>query len=391
MDDDLARPAVGRAPRSTAAPSGSASATARSPRCAPTTTPDAKNRSRRPARLRPRRPRLHDAVSRHEGPPERRGPAAHPAFTEEHEELRAGAAALRRDRAAPARARSGRTRGGSPTRSSCAARELGYLGLKYEEKYGGQGGGYVADAVWTEELARCGSGGAGGRASARTRRSPRRRSGSSAPRTRSSATSCPRSRARRSARSGSPSPTPAPTSPASARAPSASTAATSSTARRRSSPTACAPTSSSPRSRRHRRAATTASRSSSSNGRGLQPRASSRSSAGTPRTPATIAFEDVFVPEENLLGELNRGFYLIMANFQWERLLMALGAVGAMQSCSSARSRTRTSAARSAARSARFQVTRHKIAEIAVRSRPAARSPTTRCGCSSTATTPCAR
>ena len=40
-----------------------------------------------------------------------------------------------------------------------------------------------------------------------------------------------------------------------------------------------------------------------------------------------LAFSDVFVPDENLLGEENRGFYLIMANFQWERLLMALGAV----------------------------------------------------------------
>jgi acyl-CoA dehydrogenase len=44
-----------------------------------------------------------------------------------------------------------------------------------------------------------------------------------------------------------------------------------------------------------------------------------------------IAFEDVFVPDENLLGRENEGFYLIMANFQWERLLMALGAVGAMR------------------------------------------------------------
>jgi acyl-CoA dehydrogenase len=46
---------------------------------------------------------------------------------------------------------------------------------------------------------------------------------------------------------------------------------------------------------------------------------------------ATIAFQDVFVPEENLLGDLHEGFALIMANFQWERLAMALGAVGAMQ------------------------------------------------------------
>jgi len=43
-----------------------------------------------------------------------------------------------------------------------------------------------------------------------------------------------------------------------------------------------------------------------------------------------LAFSDVFVPEENLLGEENRGFYLIMANFQWERLVMALGAVTSM-------------------------------------------------------------
>ena len=45
---------------------------------------------------------------------------------------------------------------------------------------------------------------------------------------------------------------------------------------------------------------------------------------------ATISFEDVFVPRENLLGGLNEGFALVMANFQWERLAMALGAVGAM-------------------------------------------------------------
>ena len=46
---------------------------------------------------------------------------------------------------------------------------------------------------------------------------------------------------------------------------------------------------------------------------------------------ATIAFEDVFAADDALLGELNGGFKLIMANFQWERLAMSLGAVGAMQ------------------------------------------------------------
>jgi acyl-CoA dehydrogenase len=43
-----------------------------------------------------------------------------------------------------------------------------------------------------------------------------------------------------------------------------------------------------------------------------------------------LSFTDVFVPEDNLLGEENRGFYLIMANFGWERLIMALGAVASM-------------------------------------------------------------
>jgi len=46
---------------------------------------------------------------------------------------------------------------------------------------------------------------------------------------------------------------------------------------------------------------------------------------------ATISFEDVFVPRSNLLGAENEGFKLIMANFQWERLVMALGAVAGMQ------------------------------------------------------------
>src|SRR3712207_5973391 len=37
--------------------------------------------------------------------------------------------------------------------------ELGYLGLKYPEEYGGQGGDFVHESVLVEELSRCGSGG----------------------------------------------------------------------------------------------------------------------------------------------------------------------------------------------------------------------------------------
>jgi acyl-CoA dehydrogenase len=82
---------------------------------------------------------------------------------------------------------------------------------------------------------------------------------------------------------------------------------------------------------------------------------------------AELAFQDVFVPDENLLGEENKGFYLIMANFQWERIAMALGAVAAMQRL------VETSVAYALERSAfgrpigRFQAIRHKVAGMAVK------------------------
>jgi acyl-CoA dehydrogenase len=77
---------------------------------------------------------------------------------------------------------------------------------------------------------------------------------------------------------------------------------------------------------------------------------------------AEIAFDDVFVPEENLLGREHEGFYLIMANFQWERLLMALGAVGAMQACFE----QTLSFVTGRPDLARQQAIRHRMAEIAV-------------------------
>jgi acyl-CoA dehydrogenase len=79
---------------------------------------------------------------------------------------------------------------------------------------------------------------------------------------------------------------------------------------------------------------------------------------------AELSFTDVEVPDANLLGEENRGFQLIMANFAWERLLMALGAVGGM------RRLVETAVAYAGEREAfgrpigRFQVIRHKVAEM---------------------------
>jgi len=46
---------------------------------------------------------------------------------------------------------------------------------------------------------------------------------------------------------------------------------------------------------------------------------------------AEVFFDDVLVPDEHLLGEEGKGFYLIMANFQGERLGMALMALGEMR------------------------------------------------------------
>ena len=43
-----------------------------------------------------------------------------------------------------------------------------------------------------------------------------------------------------------------------------------------------------------------------------------------------ISLDEVEVPDSHLLGEENRGFQLIMANFAWERLLMSIGALGSM-------------------------------------------------------------
>ncbi|HEY7150996.1 MAG TPA: acyl-CoA dehydrogenase family protein [Solirubrobacterales bacterium] len=78
-----------------------------------------------------------------------------------------------------------------------------------------------------------------------------------------------------------------------------------------------------------------------------------------------LTFTDVEVPAENLLGEQDQGFYLIMANFQWERLAMALGAVGGMQKvfeATLAYAKDRQAFGRPIGR---FQAIRHKFAEMA--------------------------
>jgi acyl-CoA dehydrogenase len=78
-----------------------------------------------------------------------------------------------------------------------------------------------------------------------------------------------------------------------------------------------------------------------------------------------LSFTDVEVPDENLLGEENEGFYLVMANFAWERLLMALAAVGGMQRLFQVTLEYAKEREAFGRPIGRFQAIRHRFAEMA--------------------------
>lgn len=44
-----------------------------------------------------------------------------------------------------------------------------------------------------------------------------------------------------------------------------------------------------------------------------------------------LVFENVEVPEENILGELHKGVYVLMSGLDYERLVLSAGPVGLMQ------------------------------------------------------------
>jgi acyl-CoA dehydrogenase len=81
---------------------------------------------------------------------------------------------------------------------------------------------------------------------------------------------------------------------------------------------------------------------------------------------AELVFQDCRVPIDNRLGEENKGFYLAVGNFQWERLWVAIGAVASAQ-------RSLEIAVDYAANRVQFgktlasmQVIRHQIADMAL-------------------------
>jgi citronellyl-CoA dehydrogenase len=82
---------------------------------------------------------------------------------------------------------------------------------------------------------------------------------------------------------------------------------------------------------------------------------------------AELLFEDCRVPRRYVLGEMNKGFYYIMQNFQGERLAAAIGAVAGMdRAMALALEYARTRKA-FGSRIGEFQVWRHRFAEHSTR------------------------
>jgi alkylation response protein AidB-like acyl-CoA dehydrogenase len=84
----------------------------------------------------------------------------HPLFTEDHERLRAAARRFAETELAP-HAEEWEREGHFPDWVFERAGDLGFLGTRYPQEYGGQGGDWGHAIVVAEEVARCGSGGVG--------------------------------------------------------------------------------------------------------------------------------------------------------------------------------------------------------------------------------------
>ena len=80
---------------------------------------------------------------------------------------------------------------------------------------------------------------------------------------------------------------------------------------------------------------------------------------------AELAFDDVRVPQNAILGRENNGFYTIMEHFQEERLYMAVGAVSAARKALKLAAEYAKERVQFGRPIAKFQVTRHKIADMA--------------------------
>jgi acyl-CoA dehydrogenase len=281
-----------------------------------------------------------------------------PPFTDEHEELRASIRAFVASELRP-HAREWEDARWFPNEVFTRMAERGWLGLKYPVEYGGRGGDYLDDAVLTEELSRCGSGGlaAGVGAHVGIATPPVWRFGSEDQKQRFLS---PAIRGERIAALGI-------TEPGAG----SDVAGLRTSARRVDGGYLVNGSKTFITNAVRADFVVTAVRTTEDGGhQGLSFLLIEKGTDGysTSRKleklgwhasdTGELAFQDVFVPEENLLGEENRGFYLIMANFQWERLLMSLSAIGSMEAMIE-----RTIAAAGG----RGQAVRHSLAEMAVK------------------------
>jgi alkylation response protein AidB-like acyl-CoA dehydrogenase len=288
-----------------------------------------------------------------------------PPFTQEHEDFRVAVRRFVETELRP-HAREWEDARWFPNEVFHRCAELGYLGLKYEEEYGGQGGGYVADAVFAEELARCGSGGLAAGIGAHTSIAmpPIWKFGTEDQKQRYLV---PGIRGEKIGALGITEPDAG-----------SDVAGIKTTARKVDGGYVVNGSKMFITNGVRADFIVTAVKTTAEGGhhgisfliidRGPGVESSKIEKMGWHASDtALIAFDDVAVPEENMLGEENQGFYLIMANFQWERLLMALGSVGAMQAMFERTleyAKERTAFGRPIGS---HQVIRHKLAEIALR------------------------
>ncbi|HEY0882737.1 MAG TPA: acyl-CoA dehydrogenase family protein [Archangium sp.] len=80
---------------------------------------------------------------------------------------------------------------------------------------------------------------------------------------------------------------------------------------------------------------------------------------------AELSFDDVKLPADALLGEEGNGFAQIMCNFQWERLSLALGAIGAAEDILETAIRWTKDRQAFGQSIAKFQLTKHTLADMA--------------------------
>lgn len=246
--------------------------------------------------------------------------------------------------------------------------ELGLLGLKFPEKYGGQGGDYIHDAVLAEEMARCGSGGVAAGIGAHT--------GIASPPIYKFGSEEQRERWLVPAIKGEKICALAITEPGAG----SDVASISTRAERVNGGYIVNGSKTFITNGARAHILVTAVKTTQEGGHqglsflvlesdmpGLEVTRKLEKLGWHASDTAELSFQNVEVPEENLLGEENRGFYQIMANFQWERLLMALGAVAGMEKLFETTLEYALEREAFGRKIGNFQVIRHKLADMSTK------------------------